>query len=99
MFLEDKLIRYNIYTARMLVRCDKDGKLYLYDWIRTKKKRAARLNNNMLHGNKLRFLKLILYLYLKNVNIFSNKNIAIIMLKKEKWYKANNKHFAEYPFK
>ena len=31
------LERYNIFTTRMLVRCDKDGKLYLYDFVRTKK--------------------------------------------------------------
>lgn len=30
------LERYNIFTTRMLVRCDKDGKLYLYDLVRTK---------------------------------------------------------------
>ncbi len=29
--------RYNIFTTRMLVRCDGDGKLYLYDFVRTKK--------------------------------------------------------------
>lgn len=29
--------RYNIFTTRMLVRCDEDGKLYLYDLVRTKK--------------------------------------------------------------
>lgn len=29
--------RYNIFSTRMLVRCDKDGKLYLYDLVRTKK--------------------------------------------------------------
>lgn len=31
------LERYNIFTTRMLVRCDEDGKLYLYDLVRTKK--------------------------------------------------------------
>lgn len=31
------LIRYNIYKARMLVRCDKDEQLYLYDFVRIKK--------------------------------------------------------------
>lgn len=31
------LERYNIFSARMLVRCDADGKLYLYDLVRTKK--------------------------------------------------------------
>ena len=32
-----ELLRYNIFSARMLVRCDMDGKLYLYDFVRTKK--------------------------------------------------------------
>ena len=31
------LERYNIFSTRMLVRCDADGKLYLYDLVRTKK--------------------------------------------------------------
>ena len=40
---EGNLERYNIFGARMLVRCDADGKLYLYDLVRTKKRneRAA----------------------------------------------------------
>ena len=33
--------RYNIYSARMLVRCDEDGKLYLYDLVRTKKETSS----------------------------------------------------------
>ncbi|MDO4340665.1 MAG: transcriptional regulator [Eubacteriales bacterium] len=32
---------YNIYTAKMLVRCDEDGKLYLYDFVRTKKETSS----------------------------------------------------------
>ena len=31
------LEQYNIFATRMLVRCDNDGKLYLYDFVRTKK--------------------------------------------------------------
>lgn len=31
------LVRYNIFLTRMIVRCDEDGKLYLYDLVRTKK--------------------------------------------------------------
>ena len=38
---EGKLIQYNIYTARMLIRCDKDGKLFLYDFVRTKKETSS----------------------------------------------------------
>ncbi len=34
---DGNLERYNIFGARMLVRCDADGKLYLYDLVRTKK--------------------------------------------------------------
>ena len=34
---EGNVFRYNIFSVRMLVRCDKDGKLYLYDFVRTKK--------------------------------------------------------------
>lgn len=36
-----ELTKYNIYTARMLVRRDKDGRLYLYDFIRTKKETSS----------------------------------------------------------
>lgn len=46
--------RYNIFTTRMLVRCDEDGRLYLYDLVRTKKKRASRMSHK-LYGSKLRF--------------------------------------------
>ena len=38
---EGKLERYNIFSARMLVRCDADGKLYLYDIVRTKKETST----------------------------------------------------------
>ena len=31
------LVRYNIFAATMLVRRDQNGKLYLYDFVRTKK--------------------------------------------------------------
>lgn len=33
-----ELERYNIFGARILIRRDKDGKLYLYDIVRTKKR-------------------------------------------------------------
>ena len=36
-----ELIRYNIFSARMLVRCDEDGRLYLYDFVRTKKETSS----------------------------------------------------------
>lgn len=40
---DGELEQYNIYTARMLVRCDADGKLYLYDFVRTKKETSSPL--------------------------------------------------------
>ena len=36
---ENHIERYNIYKLRMLVRHDNDGKLYLYDFLRTKKEK------------------------------------------------------------
>ena len=38
-----ELERYNIFGARMLVRRDADGKLYLYDIVRTKKETSKPL--------------------------------------------------------
>lgn len=38
---EGELLRYNIFKTRMLVRCDKDGKNYLYDFVRTKKETSS----------------------------------------------------------
>ena len=35
---DGNLERYNIFSTRMLVRCDADGKFYQYDLVRTKKK-------------------------------------------------------------
>ena len=40
---DGELERYNIFAARMLVRCDADGKLYLYDLVRTKKETSKPL--------------------------------------------------------
>lgn len=34
---DGELERYNIFTARVLIRCDEDGKKYLYDIVRIKK--------------------------------------------------------------
>jgi hypothetical protein len=39
------LERYNIFSTRMLVRCDEDGKLYLYDLVRTKKETSKPLEH------------------------------------------------------
>lgn len=40
---EGELFRYNIYKMRMLVRHDSDGRLYLYDFLRTKKETSSPL--------------------------------------------------------
>jgi len=40
---EDEVKRYNIYKLRMLVRHAEDGKLYLYDFLRTKKETSSPL--------------------------------------------------------
>jgi len=40
---EGEIQRYNIYKLRMLVRHDEDGKLYLYDFLRTKKETSSPL--------------------------------------------------------
>lgn len=37
--VEGELQRYNIYKLRMLVRHSMDGKMYLYDFLRTKKEK------------------------------------------------------------
>lgn len=36
---DGELVRYNIFLMRLLVRCSKNGKLYLYDILRTKKEK------------------------------------------------------------
>ncbi len=38
-----ELVRYNVFAARILVRHAKDGKLYLYDVLRTKKETSKPL--------------------------------------------------------
>ena len=38
-----ELEEYHIYSAKMLVRRDEDGKLYLYDFVRTKKETSSPL--------------------------------------------------------
>ena len=40
---EGEIQRYNIYKLRMLVRHAEDGKLYLYDFLRTKKETSSPL--------------------------------------------------------
>ena len=38
---DGEIERYNVYKLRMLVRHDEDGKLYLYDFLRTKKETSS----------------------------------------------------------
>ena len=38
-----ELLRYNIFSSRMLVRCDADGRAYLYDFVRIKKETRSPL--------------------------------------------------------
>lgn len=45
---EGNLERYNIFGARVLVRCDADGKLYLYDLVRTKKETSKPHKHRLL---------------------------------------------------
>lgn len=40
---DGEIERYNIYKLRMLVRHDEDGKMYLYDFLRTKKEMSSPL--------------------------------------------------------
>ena len=39
--------RYNIFRARMLVRCDENNKLYLYDIVQIKKETSTPLDTNL----------------------------------------------------
>ncbi len=36
-----ELIRYNIFAAELIIRRDKNGKMYLYDIINIKKKKQS----------------------------------------------------------
>ena len=38
-----KLKRYNIFSARMLIRCDNNNQLFLYDIVRIKKETSTPL--------------------------------------------------------
>ena len=35
---DGKILRYNVFTIELLVRCSGDGKLYLYDMVNIKKR-------------------------------------------------------------
>lgn len=38
---EGKIVRYNVYKMRMLIRQDSNGRLYLYDFLHTKKEKET----------------------------------------------------------
>ncbi len=40
---QGELVRYNVFKLRMLVRHESDGKMYLYDFLRTKKETSSPL--------------------------------------------------------
>ena len=44
--MDGEMERYNVFHVYMIIRCDLDGKKYLYDIINIKKKRATRLAIN-----------------------------------------------------
>lgn len=50
-----EFLRYNVFHASMLIRHASDGKLYLYDILDIKKKRAT-LSSNKLYLAKNPFL-------------------------------------------
>lgn len=47
---EMELERYNVFKLRMLVRHAEDGKLYLYDFLRTKKETSSPLEQNAVRS-------------------------------------------------
>lgn len=49
---DEEVERYNIFHASLIVRYSEDGKLYLYDVIDIKKKRATRLSRKAVHDKK-----------------------------------------------
>ena len=40
---DNEVERYNVYKVRMIIRCDADGKKYLYDMINIKKEPSTPL--------------------------------------------------------
>ncbi|MDO4967117.1 MAG: XRE family transcriptional regulator, partial [Lachnospiraceae bacterium] len=44
--------RYNVFQASLIVRHSEDERLYLYDILDTKKKRATRLSHKAVHDKK-----------------------------------------------
>ena len=63
--------RYNAFHASLIVRYSEDKKLYLYDILNIKKKRATRLSHKAVH-DKNPFLYKVMVLY---EMLFVNLNI------------------------
>ena len=53
---DGEIERYNVFNVAMLVRHDEDGKYYLYDIMKIKKKRAIFSSQMTLLSNKTHFL-------------------------------------------
>lgn len=54
---DGEIKRYNVFNVAMLVRHDEDGKYYLYDIMKIKKKKRAIFSSQMtLLSNKTHFL-------------------------------------------
>lgn len=66
--MSGEIDRYNIFHASMLVRHSNDGKMYLYDIIDIKKKRATLSANNRLPDKKPISFAWIILQQIKNVN-------------------------------
>lgn len=61
--------RYNIFQASMIIRHAEDGKVYLYDILDIKKKRATRLDPKIVHDTK----PISFILIIKGFPTFANK--------------------------
>ena len=51
----EKIERFNVFHASLLVRHDENGRMYLYDIMDIKKKQATRLNHKSCTRHKTRF--------------------------------------------
>ena len=88
---DGNLERYNIFSTRMLVRCDADGKLYLYDLVRTKKE-TSKPHEQQLYGSKLRFfLTPIIQVYVLFVKKKILKGCDFMAYSQQLWDEAKRK--------
>ena len=78
-------------STRMLVRCDADGKLYLYDLVRTKKE-TSKPHEQQLYGSKLRFfLTPIVKVYVLFVKKKILKGCDFMAYSQQLWDEAKRK--------